>query len=486
MFNEIIPRENIKFKELEKEIFRHMNMLGCLILKDILEKQDKKIFNERDEEKYESKGFEGTSVHTIMGNVPYKRRRYKVTEEGITKTVYLLDEQLKIYAVKKVSGNVVEKIIDIVKSNTYRDTAKILEETTGVQLSFETIRNVVLEVGKKIEDREKRLVELKKKEQLVQGEKEVVALFEEADGLFINLQGKDREKALKEQEKNEFSEFREKATKEVKLHVIYEGWKEGDKRHPLVNKTYTAGIMKSKELKELRDAKVYEKYNEDTIKLRVLNGDGASWTEALTPKEGIYQKDYFHIVKKINDCISEEYRSKIIQLVASKASYKKIYNELEKIKYEEDGIYEKVKKIEQVQNYLKKGLKRYNDVIEVPEAPKGIEFRTLGTQESQIFSTLKVRLKSGRKSFSIRGANALAKVCVLGDKLSIEDIETSIEIDTGVEDYIKILNEQVKKNRRSCRAETVGKGDLGAKQSHSEYKFIKEIFKIKGFNDIRF
>ena len=38
---------------------------------------------------------------------------------------------------------------------------------------------------------------------------------------------------------------------------------------------------------------------------------------------------------------------------------------------------------------------------------------------SQIFSTLKVRLKSGRKAFSIRGANALAKVCILADKLSI-------------------------------------------------------------------
>ena len=461
-----------------------MNELGCLILKDILEKQDEKIFNERDEKKYKSKGFEGTSVHTIMGNVPYKRRRYKVTEECVTKTVYLLDEKLKISSVKKVSGNVVEKIMDIVKSNTYRDTAKILEETTGVVLSFEAIRNIVLEVGKKIEDREKRLVELKEKEQLVQGKKEVVALFEEADGIFINLQGKDREKVLKEQD--ERGKGIEKAKKELKLHVMYEGWKEGDNRHSLINKTYTAGIMKSKDLKKLRDAKVYEKYNEDVIKLRVLNGDGASWTEALTPKGGIYQKDFFHIIKKVNDCISDEYKDRILQLITAKASYNKIYNELEKLKYEEDGIYEKVKKIEQVQNYLKKGLKRYSDVVKVPKAPKGIEFRTLGTQESQIFSTLKVRLKSGRKAFSIRGANALAKVCVLGDKLGIDDIETPIAIDTSIEDYIKILEEQVTKNRKECRLESVGKGDLGAKQSHSEYKFMKDIFRIKSFDDIRF
>lgn len=175
MFSKIIAKENIKFKELEKEIFRCMNKLGCLILRDILEKQEEKIFKERDKMKYASRGFEETSVHTIMGDVPYRRRRYEVTEENITKTVYLLDEHLKISGVKKVSSNVVEKILDIVKSNTYRDTAKILEETTGVRISFETIRNIVLEVGEKVIDREKRLVELKKKEQLVKGEKEVVA-----------------------------------------------------------------------------------------------------------------------------------------------------------------------------------------------------------------------------------------------------------------------------------------------------------------------
>ena len=50
-------------------------------------------------------------------------------------------------------------------------------------------------------------------------------------------------------------------------------------------------------------------------------------------------------------------------MIISKASYKKIYNELEEIKYAEGGVYEEVKKIEQVQNYLKTGLKRYSDIV---------------------------------------------------------------------------------------------------------------------------
>lgn len=42
------------------------------------------------------------------------------------------------------------------------------------------------------------------KGQLQKGKKEIKALFEEADGLWINLQGKDRKKGL-ERRKNELS-----------------------------------------------------------------------------------------------------------------------------------------------------------------------------------------------------------------------------------------------------------------------------------------
>ena len=52
----------------------------------------------RDKKKYRHKGLQETSVNTIMGEIKYKRVMYEVQEEGITKTVYLLDEALKISA----------------------------------------------------------------------------------------------------------------------------------------------------------------------------------------------------------------------------------------------------------------------------------------------------------------------------------------------------------------------------------------------------
>lgn len=67
-------------------------------------------------------------------------------------------------------------------------------------------------------------------EKLIKGTKEIVALFEEADGLWINLQGKDRNEQIekyKKQCEKKGKEFKKpKSVKtELKLHVTYEGWK---------------------------------------------------------------------------------------------------------------------------------------------------------------------------------------------------------------------------------------------------------------------
>lgn len=68
------------------------------------------------------------------------------------------------------------------------------------------------------------------KGQLIAGLKQITALFEEVDGLWINLQGKDRKERLEKQEekcKKENKEFnpRQKVKTELKLHVMYECWK---------------------------------------------------------------------------------------------------------------------------------------------------------------------------------------------------------------------------------------------------------------------
>ena len=490
MFEEIIASNEIKFNELEKKVFKFVCFFGCLIIKLLLESYDRKLMNNRDKKKYRHKGLRETSVNTVMGEIKYKRVMYEVCEVGITKTVYLLDEVLNISAEGKVSSNLVEKVIETVPiTDSYRKAETVIEETTNTSLSHEKIRNIIVKIGEKITSKEKEERKLFNKKQLIAGLKEVTALFEEADGLWINLQGKDRKERLEKNKKKaekQNKEFNEKMKikTELKLHVMYEGWKKDDPRHSLVNKQYIAGIMKPKEIAKLRDARVFTQYDESKIKLRVTNGDGAKWTKGITAKGGIYQKDQFHIMQEIVRDVPKEYRNIVTKLI-NKKQFHKIQPAIDGLKYELGGEYQAVKKLNKLQSYLSGDLERYQDIVDVPEAPRGIEYRNMGTQESQIFSKLKKRFCSGRKSFSIYGANALSKVCVLNEKLEIDELETPIPIDTSVEDWIKEIENNVKLNRqhRSNRIETEENKPI--KNVIVNSNWIKEIMKMKEFSEMR-
>lgn len=490
MFEEIIPENEIKFNDLEKKIFKFVCSFGCLILKLMLEAYDRKLMNARDTKKYRHKGLRKNTIKTIMGEVEYRRVMYEIEENGIKKTVYLLDEKLHISVEGKVSENLIEKAVEIVPiTDSYRKAETVIKETTNATLSFEAIRTLILKVGDKITKKEKEERKLLDKKQLVAGLKEITALFEETDGIWINLQGKDRQKRLEKQKEKCEKENKEfnpkmKVKTELKLHVMYEGWKKDDSRHALVNKQYMAGIMKPKEIKKLRDARVYQQYKEENIKMRVTNGDGAKWTKGITVAGGFYQKDQFHIMQEIVRDVPKEYRNIIKELVNTK-QYDKIEAEIEGLKYEVGGEYTAVKKLNKLQSYLSNGLERYQDVVEVPEAPEGIEYRNMGTQESQIFSKLEKRFCSGRKAFSEHGANALAKVCVLSEKFSIEEIETPIPIDRSVEDWIKEIEENVKKNYRKPIINRREKEEYKLREGKIEkYPSLLEILKIKSYSEL--
>ena len=491
MFEEIVTEEEIKFNNLEKKIFKFVCNFGCLIIKLILESYDRKIMKARDTKKYRHKGLRKNTIKTVMGEVEYVRAMYEDEEAGIKKRVYLLDEKLHINTEGKASENLVEKIVETVPiTDSYRKAETVLKETTNATLSFEWIRNIVVKIGDKITKKEKEERKMLDKGQLVAGLKEIIALFEEADGLWINLQGKDRKERLEKNKKKcekENKEFnpKQKVKTELKLHVMYEGWKKDDKRHPLINKQYIAGMMKPKEIKKLRDARVYQQYDVEKIKLRIINGDGAKWTKGITAKGGIYQKDQFHIMQEIVRDVPKEYRNIIEELVKTK-QYDKIEKAIEGLKVELGGEYKAVKKLNTLQSYLSSGLERYQDIVEVPEAPEGVEYRNMGTQESQIFSKLKKRFCSGRKAFSEHGANALAKICVLSEKFSLEELETPIPIDTSVEDWIKEIEENVRKNSTRkdsfVATEKTKEGD-GIQKGHIENNFINKILKCREKNE---
>ena len=76
-------------------------------------------------------------------------------------------------------------------------------------------------------------------------------------------------------------------------------------------------------------------------------------------------------------------------------------------------------------------------------------------------------------------------MCVLSEKFKLEDIETPIPIDTSVEDWIKEIEENVKRNKqhRANRKETEENKNI--KNVIINSKFMKEIIKMKEFSEMR-
>ena len=143
-------------------------LFWMLNIKLLLESYDKKLMNSRDKKKYRHKGLRETSVNTIMGDVRYKRAMYEISEEGVRKTVYLLDEFLNISTEGKVSSNLAQKVIETVPvTDSYRKAEKVIEGTTNTTLSHEKIRNIVVKIGERITNKEKEERKLFDKKQLI-------------------------------------------------------------------------------------------------------------------------------------------------------------------------------------------------------------------------------------------------------------------------------------------------------------------------------
>src|SRR5699024_10315644 len=134
--------------------------------------------------------------------------------------------------------------------------------------------------------------------------REVPVLFEEADGVYIKLQGKDRKK-----------EKQDKA--EIKIGIAYDGWrKTGPDCYALENKVVVAGFSKAKEFQEYREAVIAQEFDLDEVSQRILNADGASWIKKVKDKSTCFQLDPFHRNKAVKEKIHEPAaRDAVLELI---------------------------------------------------------------------------------------------------------------------------------------------------------------------------
>lgn len=397
----IITENGVTFKDLEKNIYAWICEIGRKFTAEFMERYDKKLMQERDKRKYRHKGLRQTTIKTVYGEVTYQRAVYEVLEEdGFRHYVYLLDETLQLDHIGLISTNMAELLVKGITEMSYRECAAKVSEMTGQTISAMGVWNVIQALGEKVCEEEAELVEEHKKGH-IQGEKEVPVLFEEADGVYVRLQGKDRKKA-----------GQEKA--EMKVGIAYDGWKRtGKNRYELPNKVVVAGFAGAKEFHEYREAAIAQEYNLDEVSERILNADGASWIKKVKDKSTCFQLDPFHRNKAVKEKLHNRQAIQDIMELLKEEKTEELFEYLEMYKnslWEDEEIEDAEELIRYYRNNEEGLLPYQSRGLELPAHPEGLEYRNMGTMENHVWSVIARRMKHNHRSWSRRGGNHLAKI----------------------------------------------------------------------------
>ena len=413
----IVEEKLISFKELEQKVFKYICELGCEITRIILESYDDELAASRDTRQYRDKGGRKTSIRTVYGDVVYWRRVYRTSlEDGEKAYVYLLDEAMQMDKIGLISTNLAEKIAMTVTESPYRVTADVISSTCGQSISAGGVWNVMQRLGERISAEEEHAVKQMNADQS-EGTKEIPVLFEEMDGVWLHMQDRNHKKMKKQ---------------EMKVFTMYEGWdaeKEKQNRSTLVEKTMLAGMEKSSEFHEKREACIRKKYNADEIGQRVLNGDGGGWINEPYDSEVIFQLDRYHVYKEITRKISDKQAQEEIRRLFDEEKpeemleYIEIYATSVESPDEKDKRSKNARELYKYLNNNREGLLPYDKQgREIPEPQEGIIYKGMGVQESQNCTVITLRMKNRRMRWSVNGAHNLAKA--LYRKENRELIET--------------------------------------------------------------
>jgi hypothetical protein len=407
-----IEYSDLKFNIIEKNISDFLHEIGSDILRKILQGIDDELFSNRDKSIYRYKEKRECSINTCFGNVTYNRRYYKEKVSRCeSRAVFLLDEVLDIDILGRSTIKQAVNLAIEAEAKSFRDVSRKNDNLMNGNPSHQTVKNHVSRIGKLLECAEMDRVQKYLNNEL-EGKKQVEILFEEKDGLFISIQG-------------------EKHKKEIKLAKVYEGWQHetvASKRYKTVNTLYFAGYHKPEEFDSIINSRIAQIYDMDYLKTKILNGDGAEWISKEVEEDASvqYQLDLFHIYQKAARKISNlDERKKIKKLIKDK-KFSQLIDECKKL-YEAERDEKEKEKLREVYIYYennKDALVRYRD-RENFNLETDQELKDLGTMEGSVHNVLATRMKGHGLSWSMTGADAMAKLLCL--KHSQIDLLSEIE-----------------------------------------------------------
>ena len=406
-----VAERELDFKDFEQWCYdmgmAYARMLMVVMLTDL----DARILKTRDKTVYRSKGLRKLSLKTLMGEVDIYRRLYRsVTEDGAVCHVHLLDQQIGLDTIGKISIGLVMRMAEVITESSYRATAAAISFMTGQSVSHTGIWNVVQAVGSKIKDIDSHKAKAVKAFMNI-GKKAVKVLQEEFDGVWINMQRGDRPAKGRKAE--------------MKLASAYEGVrftgmdKEGRPTYDLVNPIFLAGFEKADEFFELKEGLIGSVYDLDEIETRLINGDGGGWVQGFSSRvegEVHLQLDPFHVKREIK---RSGLPKKVQERIEKAITIKKIPVMLRYIRLllHREPDEKKSERIRKMLSYFSQNAEYIIPVkdrgLDLSEPGEDIVYGNMGTMEGTVCSVIALRMKKRRASFTKAGASNLASLLCL-------------------------------------------------------------------------
>lgn len=415
-------REIHTFDELVGVAYELAMEFGRGLVSRTLEARDEELMESRDKKRFRSKGKQQTSIKTKLGAIEFRRNVYvdNSVTDGI-KCVHLLDEELEIDRIGLIAREVCEAAGELACESSYRAAARSITDSTGLSISAQGVWNIVQKLGEQRGKQISRHAELARLGQGV-GCVESKLLYEENDGIWLKLQGKDREA--------------NGPSKEMKVGIAYDGatWqrcKDGKERRTLDCKVAHASFESAKKFRENKEGIISSRFNTKEIKLRIINGDGANWTK----KKGtncICVLDRFHRNKKLTECIKDR---KFLETARELLFSNRIEDLLECIEAQINSTEDPAEQegLRELLRYYTENKKTmtgpYDRGVTIPETrePGVIHHARLGSMESNVFTIIGNRMKGRRCCWSIRGAENLANLLCLKHTMGLSPLFAGLE-----------------------------------------------------------
>lgn len=375
------------------------------IMADCIERADQILFEQRDRKIYRNKGYRSTTLKTVMGAVEYRRHVYVVTGEtnSPSATLYLLDKSMGLDTVGQFSDTVCMMAVEAACAVSYRTAATEISDLTGLNLSHESVWRIVQSAGNWEQSRVESLAAAAKAERSA-GTYETPVLYEEMDGVYLSLQGKDRQ---------EYG-----PSKEMKVSIAYSGvYEDASGRRSLANKVSYASFEQTQDFRDHAEGVVADFYAVDSVKRRIFNSDGGSWLQRDMVAGCTYQLDPFHRNKAVRTYVDDpELQETILGLLrvhkvndaisVVEASIESTPDPAEQEKRRKLYSYFSNNRHSLVPYYQRAGRKP-------PQPNEGQKAARCGSMESNIFTIIGNRMKHNRTCWSVAGANNLAALLTL-------------------------------------------------------------------------